>query len=66
MSAETQKVLWGLAEAALWFALIFGLIALGIEVVRRLRGRNERRATTFQSSGICMPGVGLATKNSEL
>lgn len=40
MSAEMQKMLWGLAEAALWFALIFGLIALGIEVVRRLRGRN--------------------------
>ena len=35
-----ENALWGLAKAALWFAVIFALIALGLEVVRRLRGRN--------------------------
>ena len=32
--------MWGLAKAALLFAVIFALIALGLELVRRLRGRN--------------------------
>lgn len=37
---DYQKLLWGLASAALWFAVIFALIALAIAVVRRLRDRN--------------------------
>ncbi|MDC0936918.1 SHOCT domain-containing protein [Pirellulales bacterium] len=39
---EFEKSMWGLAKAALWFAVIFALIALALEVVRRLRGRNAR------------------------